>query len=134
MTAPRSIRSAIFVAALVGGAIAGCITPSVPVPPPSAEAQSFAIDGASGTATYQGSLGSDWTNSWVVVLVERTGDGVVARSDATGVVAPTDPFLAVEGDIVNIEYERDDGERAALCLILHPGPSSSNYECTQGHP
>jgi hypothetical protein len=123
------VRRLVTIAIFALGAVLACAAPSVPVPPPSAERQSFALDTMAGTATYEGNLGADWVDSWVIILVDRTGDGVVARTDMNGHVGPTDPFSAIDGDRVNIEFERDDGVRTGICLILHAGQSSDSYRC-----
>ena len=119
------VRTLLMLATL----LASCSNISFPVPPPDPERMSFGLDTAAGTASYQGSLGSAWVDSWVILRCERTGDGVVTRSDGGGVVAPSEPFECLDGDIVLIDFENAAGDRSQLCLILHDGPSGNNFEC-----
>jgi len=123
-------RTSIVSLALVLGALLACTGPSVPVPPPGAESMSFALDGVAQTATYAANLGPQWGNCWVVVRVERTGDGVVERSAVDARVGLSEPFDAVNGDLAGIRFEcDDDGKAAGLCLVIHDGPSNQNFEC-----
>jgi hypothetical protein len=126
-------RARILVTTLVVSlaAVAGCVAPSVPVPPPGPEAMSFTLDLQAGVAVYQANLGSDWGSSWVTLYDDTTGEGIVARSQPNGHVGPTAPWRANDGDQVRIQFERDDGEVSGVCLILHGGPSSQNYECSR---
>ena len=112
-------------------AVSGCYAPSVPVPPPGPEAMTFSLDLTTGQASYEANLGFEWGNSWVTIYDDTTGEGVVARSAQNGHVGPTDPWRANDGDTVRILFERDDGEESGVCLILHGGPSSQNYECSR---
>jgi hypothetical protein len=125
----RFVVAAMLVSAAVAASATGCFVPSVPVPPPDPAGMSFALTAEQGTATYQANLGVNWPNTKVIVFDEQTGEGVVATSDGTGRVGPTQPFRANDGDTVQIEFRRDDGEEAGVCLILHDGPSNSNNEC-----
>ncbi len=125
----RFVLAAILVSAVVAGSATGCFVPSVPVPPPEPGAMSFELNTEQGTATYQANLGNNWPNTKVIIFVEETGEGVVATSDATGRVGPTQPFRASDNDTVQIEFRREDGEESGVCLKLHDGPSSSNFEC-----
>lgn len=111
--------------------LAGCFAPSVPVPPPGTEVMSFEINETDMTASYSAALGPDWASSWVIVLVERTGDGEVARSNATGFVT-TAPFSAVVGDTALVRFERDDGEQAGVCVVIRDGQLSDNDQCFGG--
>jgi hypothetical protein len=126
----ESVKRPTATVLVLAALLAGCVAPSVPVPPPEPANMSFALDTSSGTATYTGGLGADWSNSWVSVFDDTTGKGVLDRSDATGHVGPTEPWRANDGDHVRIVFERDDGEQAGLCLILRGGPSSSGNRCT----
>lgn len=133
----RRRQTAAFLFALV----AGCFTPTVPVPPPDSQSVTFRLtnqvcdpmdtlcDPTATVTTYKADPNENWPNSWVVVRCERTGKGAVTRSQADGSVAETEPFLCADGDRVLIAYEDDGGDTAGLCLILHEGRSNDNFRC-----
>jgi hypothetical protein len=123
-----SVKPLTLIGLLVVSLVAACFGPSVPVPPPAPEAMSFALDAAAGTATYQASLGAAWGDCWVTVRVERTDDGVIVKSEADGRVAETEPFLANEGDETEVLLDCED-RAAGFCLVMHDGPSSTNFTC-----
>jgi hypothetical protein len=126
-TVTRHLSACLVALALVL-ALPGCVSPSVPVPPPGTEVMSFAVNDAAGTVTYSATLGSNWANSWVIVLVEETGEGVVARSDAAGNVT-TAPFVAMPDNTALIRFEREDGETAGVCVVIRAGQLNDNDQC-----
>lgn len=138
------VLAAALLAALLA-ALGSCVTPSVPVPPPSPEAMSFALeevscapgpddpecDATSSTrsvATFSAIAISGWQGAWVVIRNQRNGRGVVGLAEADGSVAGL-TFDAQDGDDVLIGYESVDGITAGLCLTVHDGASSSAFRC-----
>jgi hypothetical protein len=121
----KSTLAILFVLAQLG---VGCVTPSVPVPPPEPGVVSFSLDASAGTCVVQAALGADWAGGWVVVLADRSGDGDARRVGADGQFT-SKPFLAVDGDRVDLEFQTADGQRQGLCLIVHAGPASEMDVC-----
>jgi hypothetical protein len=114
--------------AVAAGGVPSCAAPSVPIPPPSPEAMTFAVDVTGGTASFSYQPVADYAGAIVYVFNRDAGQGVIVTADADGAVAPTPPFVAQEGDeiVVSFELER---QLASTCVHLRDGPSSSSLEC-----
>ncbi len=122
MTAPR-LASLVALAL----ALAGCVVPSVPVPPPEPSAISFDLRD-DGTATMSADPDSRWANALVYVLNADVGEGIIVTSEPDGSVPETPPFPGVDGDTIRIRYETDENV-GSVCLFLHQGRSSDAAEC-----
>lgn len=121
----RRLALALLAAAVLA---AGCITPSIPLPPPDASAMTFTLDASAGTAFFQADRQVDWGDAKVSVYDEDSGYGVIVRANPDGSVDPTPSFIAREGDRVFVSYEVDD-QAAGLCLVLHHGRASDGWSC-----
>ena len=121
----RRLLSCAFVIAL-----AGCTTPSFPVPPPEPDAVSFALNDATGEATFMADAPDDnrWAFARVSVFNLDASDGVITVADENGAVAETRPFIGVDGDRIEITYEIDI-QISKLCLFLHEGRASEADDC-----
>lgn len=118
-----------FLVALAVAHVA-CVTPSVPIPPPSPEKVIFALDGDSGSATFR--YGSDPSFSGAVVYVfnRDVGEGVITTAESDGSVSETAPFPAIAGDEIVITFETG-AELSSTCVTIADGPSNSGLECEQ---
>jgi len=114
-----------FAAAL---AIASCVTPSIPIPPPEPEKMVFAVDDAGGTASFEYGPDASFANAVVYVFNRSRGVGVIDTARANGSVGPTAPFAAITDDEIVVTFERE-GELSATCVRLAAGQSSSGQEC-----
>lgn len=113
--------------ALIVALAAGCFTPSVPIPPPEPEDMSFELDTTTGTATYRADPNPSYGGAIVSIFNRTQGSGSITTANDDGSVDPT-PFPGVDGDEVVVMYELGR-ERAAVCVELHEGRSSSAFEC-----
>lgn len=122
-----TLALAFLLAALLG--LAGCLTPSVPIPPPAPEKMSFSVNVDDGTARYSYDTDPSFAGAVVYVFNRSRGIGIITTADAVdGSVAPTEPFRAALGDQVVVTFELD-GELASTCVELREGRLSSQFEC-----
>jgi hypothetical protein len=114
------------VLAVVG--LAGCFTPSVPIPPPEPEKMSFGVDLTAGEAQFSYEANASYHDAVVYVFNRDKGEGVITTARTDGSVPSTPPFPAEEYDQIVITFELET-QQASTCVELHEGPSSSEYEC-----
>lgn len=108
-------------------ALAGCITPSIPIPPPDPEQMTFDVTVDTGSATFSYSP-SPYDGAIVYVLNRATGTGVIDRTRDDGSVGPTLPFPARLGDSIIVSFERDS-QTASTCIVIRQGRQSSADLC-----
>jgi hypothetical protein len=106
----------------------GCVTPSIPIPPPSPERMEFAIDTASGLATFSYPATRNYADAIVYVFNRERQVGVITVADSSGRVAPTPSFAANAGDQVNVTFERED-QAVSTCIRLRNGTQANTDAC-----
>jgi hypothetical protein len=114
--------------ALALAVVAGCVTPSVPVPPPEAESITFALDADAGTVQFSYGPSPDFPGAIVYVFNRDRGVGVITTAEDDGSVAPTDPFAATAGDDILVTFDLDF-QLTSICVEVADGPSSPAREC-----
>jgi len=120
-----------FVRVLSAGLVLGlaaCFTPSVPIPPPEPEKMTFDVDLQAGTAQFTYEANASYGGAVVYVFNRDRGRGVIETARADGSVTTSAPFPAEELDEVVVTFELET-QQASTCVVLHDGPSSSQYEC-----
>ncbi len=117
-----------MLAALILLALSGCVTPSVPIPPPEPESMAFQFDPGLGTASFTFDRNASYGSAIVYVFNRSGGIGVIETARPDGSVGPTREFAAAEGDEIVITFELEE-QLASTCVTLRDGPSSSAYEC-----
>ena len=108
----------------------GCVTPSVPIPPPEPERMSFAVDADDDVASFTYRATPTYADAVVYVFNRDEGRGIITTAAADGSVGPTQPFPAIAGDRILVTFEVVD-QIAATCVTLRDGQSSSAFECDQ---
>lgn len=109
---------------------AGCITPSIPIPPPDADRMDFAPGPEPGTATFSYEADPLFANAVVYVYNRDTGRGVIDTADGSGAVGPTEPFAAMLGDEIAVTFESED-EVVSTCVIFREGTPDGTQVCNQ---
>ena len=116
----------LVVIALLG--LAGCVTPSIPIPPPDPALMTFTVttdtDGAitsaslayPATLTYQGGVAYVYNRS--------RGVGVIQAVNASGSIGPTPPVAAGVDDQLVISVENNE-QTVSTCVLLREGMPSS---------
>lgn len=115
---------------LVLGALGGCITPSIPIPPPDPGQMTFAIklEGQSSTATFSYPANINYVDSLVFVFNHDRGIGVIQMARSDGSVGPTPPLAAALGEQIVVSFQRQD-QTASTCIRLREGAQSATDYC-----
>jgi YD repeat-containing protein len=118
------------VAGALGLVAAGCITPSIPIPPPDPELMTFVVtgDGANTSATFAYPADHNYENSVVFVYNLDRGLGIIEASRPDGSVGPTRPVSAVLRDQIVVTFQRDD-QSMSTCIRLRNGQQSATDYC-----
>jgi hypothetical protein len=111
--------------ALLG--LAGCVTPSIPIPPPDPALMVFTLTtDTQGTVT-SASLTYPATVSYVggvVYVYNRTiGHGIIETVHPNGSIGPTTPVAAGLGDQLVISVENDE-QTVSTCVLLGQGTAA----------
>ncbi|HEY5944164.1 MAG TPA: hypothetical protein VIV40_01675 [Kofleriaceae bacterium] len=111
--------------ALLG--LAGCVTPSIPIPPPDPQQMVFTVTTDPGGAITSASLTYPPTVPYiggVVYVFNRSiGHGIIETAHPNGSIGPTTPVAASLGDELVISVENDD-QTVSTCVLLKEGAPS----------
>jgi hypothetical protein len=110
-------RSLLAVLVLVVSAT-GCVTPSIPIPPPEPEQMTFTIDVQGGAARFEYGVEPNYADAVVYVFNRDRGQGIITTARPDGSVGPTDPFPAAVGDQVAVTFETADSI-AGTCVRIN---------------
>ncbi|HUQ02605.1 MAG TPA: hypothetical protein VM261_08930 [Kofleriaceae bacterium] len=114
---------ALVTAAALGGAVGGCVTPSIPIPPPEPERMTFTVDVQAGVAIFEYGPEPNYADAVVYVFNRDRGQGVITTARPDGSVGPTDPFPAAVGDRVAVTFETTDSI-AGTCVQINSDGSA----------
>ncbi|MCE9573258.1 MAG: hypothetical protein K8W52_08885 [Deltaproteobacteria bacterium] len=110
--------------ALAFALVTGCVTPSIPIPPPDPDKMTFLFDVGTGDVTFSYTASANFGGATVYVFDRATGKGVIDTARNDGSVGPTPPFAASAGDQVDITFQLGD-QAASLCVLIREGTPSS---------
>jgi hypothetical protein len=111
---------------VLGVVLGGCITPSIPIPPPEPTAMEFTVTPAEGIARFSYDAMPRFGFATVYVFNETVGRGVIDTARSDGSVGPTAPFPANLGDNIIVTFDVGD-ESVATCVVLREG--TPNERC-----
>jgi len=120
-----------FAALALAVGLAGCVTPSIPIPPPDPSSMTFRIESSGGPdsrASFQYPPEANYSEATVFVFNRDRGVGIIATAALDGSVASTDPVAADLGDQLVITFERDD-QTVSTCIRLREGTQSATDYC-----
>ena len=120
---PVGLRPAIVAIGLALG-LTGCVTPSIPIPPPEPALMEFALDAEAGTATFTYAPEPNYADAIVYVLNRDRGTGIITTARPDGSVGPTQPFPAAVNDRISITFETDETLAGACVTIQASGAAS----------
>ena len=126
------MRSPVAIAGVLAGLLlGGCITPSIPIPPPDPVLMTFLVtgDGANTTATFSYPADHNYVGSIVFVYNRDRGLGIIEATRPDGSVGPTQPVRAALGDQVVVTFQRED-QTVSTCVRLRNGTQSSTDYCS----
>ena len=90
--------------------VAGCVTPMIPLPPPSPTYMSLTIpDETKGVAQFLYSPSSTDTShngAYFFVFNEDTGKGIIQQADASGAIKSSDPIVVKDGHRISVWVQR----------------------------
>ena len=109
-------------------AVAGCITPSIPIPPPDEDRMTFTMDAAAGTASFSYPADVNFGGAVVYVFNRDQGQGIIDTARADGSVGPTAPVPAVSGDQIVVTFDAD-GEATSACVVLDENGRDPTASC-----
>lgn len=109
-------------------ALAGCITPSIPIPPPDPEQMTFDVEVGAGSAQFSYSPSGAYQGATVYVFNRARGTGVIDTARADGSVGPTLPFPAQLGDSITVTFEREE-QTVSTCVTIRQGRQSAADIC-----
>ncbi len=137
-TLPRNLALAALLA------LVGCISPTVPVPPPDPENMVFEVDelpsgGDFGVARFSYDGDASLGGAVVYVFNQTLGEGVITTAEADGSVPLTAPFPvsavgepgdvgAAIGDEITISFELEE-QVSSTCVRIAAGRSSFAARC-----
>jgi hypothetical protein len=110
------------------GISSSCVTPSIPIPPPSPERMQFSIDAGLGFARFSYPATDNYADATVYVFNRDRKVGIIAVADSSGRVAPTEPFAATAGNQVVVTFERDE-QAVSTCVRIREGAQSNADPC-----
>jgi hypothetical protein len=117
-------------AILIGFVLSGCVTPSIPIPPPDPAKMTFQFDGMGEQMGARFSYAPDvnYVDAIVFVYNRDRGVGVIENAHPDGSVGPTALLSAAIGDQVVVTFERDD-QTVSKCIRLQEGVQNPNAPC-----
>jgi hypothetical protein len=123
-----SIVSRTLLLALVLGA--GCVSPTIPIPPPEPQAMVFTDEGATAPDTWTFAYDPDtdtYADGIFYVFNRDLGAGVIHIAEPDGSLAPVQ-INGVEDDeiVVTVELE---GQLGSTCVRLGAGRSDPSRRC-----
>ncbi len=110
--------------------IAGCVTPSIPIPPPDPGQMTFAITGDAGAthASFSYPANINYQDAVVFVFNRDRGTGIIDTARSDGSVGPTAPVEAAVGEQIVVSFQRED-QTVSTCVRLREGTQSSTDYC-----
>jgi hypothetical protein len=118
------------VLAIIVFGFAGCITPSIPIPPPDPSEMTFDIDTTApvNTAVFSYPPDDRISNAVVFIFNRDQGEGIITTATANGSIGPTKPFPAIVNDQVVVTFQNGD-QSQSTCLRIRNGSQSSTAYC-----
>jgi len=129
--APMRRLSPVLGVAVVALAFAGCITPSIPIPPPDPELMTFEVTttATDSSATFAYPANVNYVGSVVFVYNHDRGVGIIENTRPDGSVGPTNPVSAALGEQIVVTFQKED-QTISTCIRLREGAQSSTDYCS----
>jgi hypothetical protein len=119
-----------LVIGVLGLGLAGCVTPSIPIPPPDPARMTFEVttdnNGAITAARFSYPAEENYKGGVVYVYNRTTGEGVIKAVNADGSIGPTQSLAATLNNQIQITVENaDQTQTVGTCVLLKEGVPSS---------
>lgn len=113
---------------LLAAELTGCITPSIPIPPPEPSSMVFSVTSDPSGVITSASLEYPATDNYrggIAYVYNRTlGVGIIQNVNVDGSIGPTTPVSATAGSSLVISVENND-QTVSTCVLLREGTPSS---------
>ena len=118
---------AIVLAAL---GLVGCVTPSIPIPPPDPAKMTFhlSVVDTNSLAVFSYPPTTAYVGGIAYVLDRNKGAGVIQTCAADGSIGPTQPFPADANDNVVVTVQLGD-QTVSTCIVLREGTQDPTTYC-----
>ena len=107
----------------------GCVTPSIPIPPPDPGQMSFGVttdgSGAITSASLEYPPTDNYKGGLVYVFNRSIGKGTIDTVNPDGSIGPTTPVEATAGHSLVVTVENDD-QTVSTCVSLRADASISS--------
>ena len=115
---------------LIAIVFAGCITPSIPIPPPDPAKMEFDVTIAGGVsqAVFTYPPDDNYVGSILYLYNRDLGSGLIQNANVDGSVGPTTPLRAELDHQIVVTFERED-QTVSTCIRLRDGAQSSTSYC-----
>ena len=110
--------------------LVGCVTPSIPIPPPDPAQMTFTItvEGTSSTATFAYPPRADYADAIVYVFNRDQGVGIIEQAAEDGSVGPTRPVNARVNEQIVVSFQLDE-QTVSRCVRVRDGLQDPNVRC-----
>ena len=115
---------------LFGSIASGCITPSIPIPPPDPAEMQFHLTttGTESTAVFTYPPHDAYKGGTAYIYDQHTHQGVFQDANADGSIGPTLPLPAALGDQVVVSIQNTE-QTVSACVVLKEGAQDPNVYC-----
>ena len=108
--------------------LAGCVTPSIPIPPPDPAMMNFSVDSQNNTAVFSYPPKEDYESAIVYVFNRDQGVGIIEQARPDGSVGPTRPVAGKVGEQIVVSFQLDD-QTVSRCIRLRDGQQDPTAYC-----
>ena len=120
----RALVIGVLVAATLGAS--GCVTPSIPIPPPDPARMTFEVTtdnmGVITAARFSYPAEDNYKGGVAYVYNRTTGEGLIKAVNADGSIGPTQPLAATLNNQIQITVENaDQTQTVGTCVLLGQG-------------
>jgi hypothetical protein len=112
------------------GLFVGCVTPSIPIPPPDPARMTFhlTITGTDTTAVFSYPPTAGYVGGVAYIYDQAKGVGVIQACAPDGSIGPTQPFVAAAGNQVQVSVQIAD-QTQSTCIVLREGTQDPTTYC-----
>lgn len=110
--------------------LAGCVTPSIPIPPPDPAEMTFHLSSMNPDATtvFTYPVNLNYKTGIVYLFNRNTGRGVFQNANPDGSLGPTQPLAAQLGHQMVVSVQVNE-QTVSTCIVLQEGAQNPNNYC-----
>ena len=110
--------------------LAGCVTPSIPIPPPDPAKMTFQITvtGTDSSAVFNYPPTTDYKGGIAYLYNQNLGAGIIQNCNNDGSIGPTAPMRATAGDQIVVSVQVGQ-QTDSSCIVLRDGAQDPTTYC-----